>query len=69
VSVFPAAILRPLTAVGDVTGARDGVKELRSAFGPVRATEMVFVTSALYPNIQNNHGSKWESTTCAVPLR
>jgi hypothetical protein len=36
----------------DVTRARDGVKELRAAFGPVRATEMVFVTSALYPDIQ-----------------
>jgi hypothetical protein len=35
----------------DVTGAPDGVKELRSAFGPVRASDMGFVTSALYPDI------------------
>jgi hypothetical protein len=36
----------------DVTGARDGVNELRSAWGPRRATEMGFVNSALYPNSQ-----------------
>jgi hypothetical protein len=35
-----------------VSGARDGIKELGSAFGPVRATEMGFLMSALYPDIQ-----------------
>ena len=44
----------------DATGTRDGVKELRSAFGPVRATDMGFVTSALYPDIQKAEHRSWD---------
>jgi hypothetical protein len=43
-----------------MTAARDGLKELRSALGPVRATEMGFVTSALYPDIQK--AGDWPGT-------